>query len=239
MSGGRRAFLGMAGAALLLPLGSAAHAQSADFAPPARPMRYVRALRHGMVDGAAIETERFFTVAFVPHADGYRIEGEESAPPQVSGPAGLEAFLRLERERRETGLFPLTLDRAGRIVGDSSWADSPQLDRAIAEALHRLAASHLGADDREAARTFLTGLHQAAASLVAGLPADLFRPPAGRRDASREVALPGGGTGTVSLTFTASTDPATGVMREAERVVLTRLATSERRTVERWSLSPA
>lgn len=239
MSGDRREFLGLAGAALLLPLGSAANARSRGIAPPTDPMRYSRSLRREMVDGAAIETERCFTIRFVPRAGGYRIEGEESAPPQVSGPAVLEAFLRLERERRETGLFPLVLDPAGRIVGEPSQAGSPQLDRAIEEALHRVTASHLGADDQAAAQAFLAGLQHAAASFVAAPPAALFRPLSTPLGEHRDVALPGGRTGTVSVTFTGTTDPDTGLMREAERLVLTRLGKSARRTIERWTLSPA
>lgn len=239
MSGGRREFLGFAGAALLLPLGPAAHAQADGFAPPAGPMRYTRSLRREMGDGAAIEAERFFTIRFVPQPGGYRIEGEESAPPQVSGPAGLETFLQLERARRETRLFPLTLDHAGRIVGEPSVVGSPQLGLAIAEALHRIAASNLGEDDQAAARTFLIGLHRAAASLLAVPPADLFRPFPASLDEHHDVALPGGDTGTVSVTFTGSTDARTGLMREAERVVLTRIRQSARRGIERWTLSPA
>lgn len=239
MSGDRREFLGLAGAALLLPLGDPAPAQSRSFAPPAGPMRYTRRLHREMVRGGAIEAERFFTLSFVPHPRGYRIEGYESAPPQVSGPAAVEAFLRLERERHETGLFPLSLDRAGQIIGESSRAGSLQLDRAIEEALHRIANSSLDIDDQAAARTFLAGMQQAAASLIAAPPADLFHPPSGSLGEQREVAMPGGGTGTVSVTFTASADPATGLMRGAERLVLTRLGESERRTSERWTLSPA
>jgi hypothetical protein len=236
VSGDRREFLGVAGAALLLPLGAAARAEAAGFAPPAGAMRYTRNLRREMIDGSEIETERFFTVRFVPDAGRYRIEGEESAPPRVSGPAVIEAFLQLERERRETGLFPIALDRAGRIVDEPSRAGSPQLDRAVEEALHRVAASGLAPDDQAAARTFLFGLHQAAGSLIASPPADLFRPPSAPRGESRDVALPGGGTGTVSLTFAASADPATGLMRKAERQIRTCLGPSERRTSERWTL---
>ena len=44
----------------------------------------------------------------------------------------------------------------------------------------------------QGARTFLLGLHQAAASLVAAPPADLFRPLSAPLGESRDVALPGG-----------------------------------------------
>src|SRR5690606_10377408 len=111
VSGGRREFLGLASAALLVPFGPQVRAQSAGFAPPPGPMHLTRRLRREMVDGTAIEAERLFTIRFVPYSGGFRIEGRENAPPQITGPAQLEDFLRLERARSETGLFPLTLDR--------------------------------------------------------------------------------------------------------------------------------
>lgn len=239
MSGGRREFLGLASAALLVPFGAPARAQSAGFAPPPGPMHFTRRLRREMVDGTAIEAERFFTIRFVPYSGGFRIEGGESGPPQITGPAQLEDFLRLERERSEAGLFPLTLDRTGRIVGEPSQAGSPQLDRAVEEALHLIAGRGLGADDQAAARTFLAGLQHTAGSLVAAPPAALFRPSSAPQNESREVALPGGRTGTIAVSFTAQADPATGLMREGHRLVQTRLGRSERRTAERWTLSPA
>lgn len=198
----------------------------------------MRSLRREMVDGAAIVATRSYAVRFFREEDGFRLEGEEDVAPEVSGPASLEAILRLERERRDGSMFPLCLDRDGRIIAENGEAGSPQLARAIDAALHRIAASPAGDDEQAAMRAFVTGLHQAAASLITEPPADLFHPLAAPRSESREVALPDGGRGEVAVTFSAALDPATGLMREAERVVLTRLGTSERRTAERWTLGP-
>jgi hypothetical protein len=238
MTRDRRRFLELAGATLLLPLASVTRAATPAFAPPAGPMRYTRALRREMIDGAAIVATRYFAVRFVPLAGGFRLEGAENAAPDVSGPPSLEAILQLERERRDSSFFPLRIDRTGRIAGEPGKAGSPQLDRAVEEALHRVAASGRPADDAAAMRSFVLGLQQAAASLVAAPPADLFHPLSAPFSESREIAMPDGGTGTVSVAFTASLDPATGLMREAERLVVTRLAQSERRTAERWTLAP-
>src|SRR5690606_5753821 len=110
---------------------------------------------------------------------------------------------------------------------------------AIEKALQRVSTSDLGVDDEAAARNFLTGMQEAAASLITRPPADLFHPSSGGFEDRRDVTLPDGGTGSLSLRFSASVDPASGLMREAERMVVTRVGQSERRTIERWSLSPA
>jgi len=202
-------------------------------------MRYTRKLYRELVDRAVIEAERFFTVRFAPHGTGYRLEGEESAPPVVTGPAPLERFLELERERRETGLFPIRLESSGRIVGEQAQAGFPQLAQAIEQALQQVRASGLDADNRSAAADFLIGMQAAAASLVTRLPAELFRPSGTYSEERREVPLPDGRTGALVLKFSANTDVATGLMQKAERVVVTQLGQSARRTVETWSLSPA
>jgi hypothetical protein len=235
---GRRQALVGAGAMLLVPFG--AHAKSDVFAPPAGAMLFTRSLRREMIDGAAMGATRTFAIRFVALADGFAVEGEQSGAAIVEAPPSLETFAKLERERRETGLFPLKLDRTGLIVEyPADTAQSPQLDRAVEEALHRIAASNRSDDEQMAMRVFVLGLQQAAAALVAAPPADLFRPSSVPLGEHRTVALPDGGTGEVSLTFTARLDPVTGLMREAERVVLTRLAGTERRTRERWTLTPA
>lgn len=229
----------MAGAALLLPLEGTAIGQSSGIAPPSGPLRYTRKLRCELADGTAIEAERFFAVRFVRDNAGYRIVGEEGALPRVSGPAPLEPLLKLERERREIGLFPLRLDHAGLIVTEPAEAGSPQLARAIDEALRLVHASDLDAGQRSAAAAFLQAGEQAAASLVTKPPADLFFPSTPIFEDHRNVALPDGGAGSISLRFTASADPASGLMQQAKREVVTRLGQSERRTVENWSIAPA
>lgn len=239
MTGDRRRFLGMAAATLVLPFGSVARAVTPTFAPPTGPMRYTRSLRRELVDGAAIVATRSFAVRFVPLDAGWRLEGEEDTVPEVSGPPSLDGILRFERARRETGLFPLRIDGGGQIADEPGSAGSPQLDRAVDEALHRIAASGLPEDDQEAMRVFVVGVQLAAIALVAAPPADLFHPLSAPLTERRAVTLPDGGAGEVSLRFTAKIDPATGLMREAERMVLTRLAQSERRTAERWTLTAA
>ena len=70
------------------------------------------------------------------------------------------------------------------------------------------------------------------------LPRDLFAPPDAPRTEHGEVALPGGELGEVTVTFTALRDPATGLMRQALREVVTALEGDRRRTLESWRLDP-
>lgn len=229
--------MGLAAATLVLPLGSVARAATPTFAPPTGPMRYTRSLRRELADGAAVVATRSFAVRFVSLDAGWRLEGEEDVAPEVSGPPSLDGILRFERERRETGLFPLRIDGSGRIIAEPGTAGSPQLDRAVDEALHRIAASGLPENDQEAMRVFVVGVQLAAIALVGAPPADLFHPLSAPSGGRRAVTMPDGGSGEVSLSFTAEIDPATGLMRAAERLVVTRLGATERRTVERWTLT--
>jgi hypothetical protein len=65
----------------------------------------------------------------------------------------------------------------------------------------------------------------------------LFAPRDDAVRAEREVALPGGSAGTIEVCFTAVTDPATGLMREARREIVTMIADDRRLTREDWTLA--
>jgi hypothetical protein len=61
----------------------------------------------------------------------------------------------------------------------------------------------------------------------------LFRPTASQRVESREVD-----GGTITIALSAKSDPQTGLMRQFERRVTTRIGASERVVTERWELRP-
>lgn len=71
------------------------------------------------------------------------------------------------------------------------------------------------------------------------LPGDLFAPRDPASKVQRELALPGGGAGTIEVSFTAQADPATGLMRAARREIVTAIGDDRRLTREDWSLTPA
>jgi len=237
----RRTLLGFAGIAAAVPLIPslpAAALSAGRFAPPAAPMRYTRRLERALADGAALTVSRSFAVRFAREADGFRIDGEQ-VEVAVDAPAALEALARLERERVESGLFPLLLDATGAIRGVPRAAASAQVDAAVREVAARIERWEHTPTERDELRAFVDAVHQSAGRLVTGLPRDLFAPGDFPREESRAIALPGGEAGRVRMTFTAVRDPATGLMREARREVVTEVSRDLRRTVESWTLALA
>jgi hypothetical protein len=233
----RRALLRLAGLAAALPLIRPAPALAlAVFAPPAAPMRYTRRLERGLPDGARLTVSRSFAVRFVPEAGGFRIDGTQ-AEVAVEAPAALESLARLERERVETGVFPLRLDAAGAIRAVAPSAASAQLDAAVREVTARIEQGQHTPAEREQLRAFVDAVHRSAGRLVTELPHDLFAPVDCPRAETRAIALPGGGEGQVRTSFDAEVDPATGLMRAARREVVTEVSGDVRRTVESWSLA--
>lgn len=235
----RRTLLRLAAAAMLLPVVSGAPgravAQGPRFAPPSGAMRYTRRLERPLADGLRLVASRSFVVRFEPVEGGYRVTGEP-AGVEVSAPERLAAFARLEREREDPGPFPLRLDAGGRIVGGAAAPLSAQLDLAVREAIAELDARPRDPAERAELLRFVDAVHKTAGRLTTELPADLFAPPSRPRTERREVALPNGEAGEVTVTFSAAADPATGLMRQAVREVLTELGGDRRRTLESWQL---
>ena len=237
----RRTLLRLAASAAtlpLLPIVPAAAQPASLFAPPAGPMLYTRRLERGLAGGASLTVSRSFAVRFVPEPRGYRVDGEQ-VDVAVDAPEQLSTLARLERERVETAVFPLALDAAGAIRGVPPFAASAQLDAAVREVSARLDASPRTPAERAELRAFVEAVHRSAGQLVTALPHDLFAPVDCPREDRRAIALPGGGTGQVRTRFDATRDPATGLMREARREVVTELAGDLRRTVESWTLALA
>jgi hypothetical protein len=68
------------------------------------------------------------------------------------------------------------------------------------------------------------------------MPADLFVPPQTLQRASRRLALPDGTSGDLSTEYSGRISPATGLLEEARRTIVTAVAGSRRETVETWTL---
>jgi hypothetical protein len=237
----RRAVLRYAAVAMLLPALAAAPlraaAQGFRFAPPAGPMLYTRRLERGLRDGAAFVVSRSFEVRFRPESPGYRVDGAQVGV-EVEAPEALAAFGRIEREREEVGLFPLRLDAGGAIAAGAGTPVASRLDDAVREAAAVLEARPQAPAERAELLRFVNAFHQSAGQLLTELPRDLFAPAEAERSEHREIALPGGEAGAVTVTFSAARDPATGLMRQARREVVTELAGDRRRTLETWRLEP-
>ena len=238
----RRALLRAFAASAMLPAlvqsgAAVARDTSLSIRPPSRPMIFRRRLKRELAAGYSIVAERSFAVRFLPLVDGYRIDGEQRSS-EIEVPPNLEAIARLERQRREEGMFPLVLDETGLIRASASAVPAEGLDQAVKIALDEVAARLTDKAEIIEARTFLLGLQQAAGRISSTMPVDLFTPPQVARRASREVDLPGGMSGRVSTQFGGSISPRTGLLEDAERIILTETDGTRRRTVESWSLHP-
>ena len=155
----------------------------------------------------------------------------------VEAPPVLEPLAALERARRASGPFPATLDASGRIVGDLP-EDEVDSSAAIAAALGVLKNAGKSPATLAAARTGLERLAGVASAVTDAIPPDLFYPAAGAFEDQRELDLPEGETGHVSVAITARAAPG-GLLEMLERRVVTRIGDDVRRTREVWSLTRA
>ena len=151
----------------------------------------------------------------------------------VDAPDNLARYADLERQRVEDGIFPLHLDMAGRIT---NWPEHTS-DQQVAAALDQV--RHQFADNGQEVGTLIEALHSASSRMVAILPNDLFAPAQEAREDSRTIELPWGDTGEVTTRFEANRDEDTGLMRQAQRVVTTRLGSEQRENRESWEFFAA
>jgi hypothetical protein len=180
---------------------------------------------------------RQFAIRFRREGAGYRVE-DEQVGVEVEAPERMDKFAQMERDRSELNLFPLSLDAQGHIFGEREVTQTAQLEAPVREATEQVARLAVDAAERDDLARFVLVLSQSAAKVVTELPQNLFAPTEPERATTRDVALPTGDAGAVTVRFRATTDPITGLMRSPEREVLTDLSGDRRRTVESWHLAP-
>lgn len=215
-----------------------AHASSANqlIAPPSGPMRYSRTAVRDMIDGTHFTVCRQFVVDFRQFAGGFMMHGTQETV-SVDAPAALAQFAALEQARDESGLFPIALDPYGQILSaDVAPSTGDNLRQAVDYALAEIARQPIAPEERAALAAYATALQQASQRVIAHLPVDLFAPAPTPRHEERRVALPGGGEGLVASSFGGVRNQQTGLMRSAEREVVTVVAGSSKRLHEEWSL---
>ena len=212
-----------------------AQASARAITPPPQPMVYTRRLERTLVGDARIVVERKFAIRFTRSDTGFVVDGEQIAVT-VETPKELAALGEMERERVETGIFPLELDRSGRIRSGVGADEEPEVEEAIRYVSDAVAKLDRSEDERATMKEFVNAIHQAGTAIVSMLPPDLFAPVESDRTDMRTIALPVGGEGIVETRFTAQRDPSTGLMRRATREVVTSIAQDERRTTETFSL---
>ena len=239
--GDRRAVLRWAMAAAIAPAlasrtGAVVAAGGGRFAPPAAPMTFTRRLERGLPGGNKLVVARRFGVRFAPAEGGWSVVGAQLGVT-VDAPARIAALAALERQRVETGLFPLTLDRSGMILGGPDPQPAKELDEAVLIVRRQLDEAGVAPDARKEFDAFVKAVREAGTKMTSLLPGDLFAPRDDATRVERELALPGGGTGTIAISFSAITDPATGLMRQARREIVTSIAGDRRLTREDWTLT--
>jgi len=235
----------IAGSALLPALAGgwplAARAAAASFNPPTTAMNLTRKIVRELADGAMISVARQWLVRFVHDTSkpsGFTVTGRQISV-DVIAPTALEFLAKIERQKIEDGLFPMKLGPEGLILSDQNEPDPVLIDRAATLALARINATQLGSHDGKDARQFLTTLQQSAAQLISKLPRDLFRPRQTNWQHERDITLPGGQIGKVSVLFSAQMDAAGGIMQHAQRSIITSIGNASRTSDETWTLIPA
>ena len=203
---------------------------------PAGAFRLERILSRQLARGAAIVVTRRWRIRFAREGRGMAVSGEQIFA-DVTAPAALAALAAIERSRSATEVFPVALDDAGLILSSSGQDGAVTLVRALETGRALLRSLPLDAVDHQDAQRFMAELAGLSAGAVSRMPRDLFFPQPGRDTATRDIALPGGGTGSIVVVSSASAAADTGLLTASVRQIVTRLQGIERNASERWSLS--
>lgn len=235
----RLAMAGAIASSLSVKAGAQQIANGGLIAPPDSPMLYRRVVERDLIDGQSFRVTRNFHVVFSAIAEGYLLQGRQTAV-SVEAPEALARFRALEEERDETGLFPIALNAFGQIQSPNPEPfGARQVEAAITQALAALEQLPMPESEREQARRFVSALHSAGQGITAVMPHDLFAPSGMPRRTEQLVALPDGVAGRVETVFDGQLDARTGLMSAAMREIVTAVDGSRRMTREEWSLAPA
>ena len=223
--------------AATLPIPAVGAFAEPAFAPPTdRPLILSRKLVRELRDGAQIVATRRYRVTFQRVVDGWEVDGALIAS-EIDVPPALAAIAALERHRPDEGLFPIHLDRAGRIVsGPATAAMGREAVAGAVGAAGQMAGTRVAA----APGGFLAQLGAAGAS-GGGLtrwPAALFLPHGLSGTTEQAFKLPDGSDGSVMVTLECEAAPALATMGRARRTVVTQTAGTRRVAREEWTLEP-
>lgn len=206
------------------------------FNPAPGAHRLTRRIERELGPAVQLVVERSWAIAFNPAGRGFEVAGRQLAV-SVDAPPELAELAAIERARREDSAFPMMLDASGRMITRQDAPVDGNLAKAIDAVRGRLQSSLSDPTDLSAGTRFLDALQQAGQQVVSAWPADLFAPGSLERSQPREVALPDGTTGTVSVRETGLADPLTGLMQRFERQVETRIGSRTKSGRELFTLA--
>lgn len=212
-------------------------AQPAAFSPPEGPVLMSRTLVRNLPDGKEVRTVRNYRVWFTTDGDGFRIDGE-LAGVKVEAPPILAGLAAIERNRTDPNLFPVLLDRTGRILPRGAQVSDGARVRAAALGQAMLNEATLDPAIRNQAGMMLQQVSAAASGRTAW-PVDLFNPAVPESREKRPIALPAGEQGSIEIVVRASGRGPGHLPGLVERLVETELDGSRRTSREVWTFEPA
>lgn len=227
----RRSVVAGLGALAVLPFSSLA-----GRSPAGTQGVLTRVLVRSLPGNARITVTRSWLIGFEDTGGGHmRVLGTQS-DATVDAPAPLQALAKMEAARDESDLFPLDLDAAGQIVGGAREAVPAPLSDEVVAAAQAFAKAHgTAATPAEASRRFIADLSQHAEQWFTLLPADLFFPTPREREATREIALPDGSTGTIAMREVVKAVAETGVLESYRREATTSAGDTTKTGSETWT----
>lgn len=194
-----------------------------------------RLIERELKDGTLLGVTRSWVVRFTSEGQGLAIFGTQSAVV-VDAPPRLAPIAAIERERSTIGMFPILLDSTGLIMAAGDSHSVADVREALSKAQSLLDVDTMQADEARSVKRTLNTLGRASSRMIETMPADLFYPREPRIELVRPVALPDGSTGEFKLLYTTRAEAGSGLLREAERRIVTRIGGQSRLSRERWTL---
>lgn len=234
--GSRRAILQLGGtlaASTAIGWPAIASATPRTIVIPTRAFILRRELERGLARGASLLVTREWRGRFEREQGQTTALGEQISCT-VDAPAVLEPIAAIERDRIAPGPFPARLDRQGR-MRDAGEAPATDRSAAVQAAMAVLAQQGTSEEELREARADLDRLAEASGAIIGEPPPDLFFPLPGKASERRELALPGGQSGEVTVELSASAGPG-GLLEHFERTIMTRIGDDTRKSRESWSL---
>lgn len=188
-------------------------------------------------DGKQIVVKRSFRVQFVAAPDGFVLTGTPIAV-SVDVPPVLARLGELERQRSDSGPFPLLIDRRGLIhtTASSGPADAKARQDARQTATGMIQAAAMPDATKRDAVGMIGSM--AADPHSSPWPTDLFIAHDSERRQHRSVTLSDGSLGDVDVVLRVGNWLPCGMPALFERVITTDLAGTRRVSREVWSLEP-